>query len=109
MDFNPEQLNAALFGALCVILAMFGGLVAFIRKLNESTTPLPMRVIFMKLIGELTVSAFAGLMVYLLCRYWGFPELLTGFAAGIAGHLGGKAIDTFVLIWRSIISGGKPS
>ena len=108
MDFNPEQLSAALFGALCVTIAMFGGLVSFIRKLNESTTPLSLRVIFMKLLGELTVSAFAGLMVYLLCRYWGFPDLLTGFAAGIAGHLGGKAIDTFTLIWKAIITGGKP-
>lgn len=108
MDLNPEQLNAALFGALCIILAMFGGLVAFIRKLNESTSPLPLKVIFMRLIGELIISAFAGLMVYLLCQYLSFNVFLTAMMVGIAGNLGGRAIDTIVVIWRSIITGGKP-
>lgn len=109
MEFGKEAINAVLTATLFVLLAMFGGLVAFIRKLNQSTAPLPLKVVFMRLTGELIISAFAGLMVYLLCRYWGFNELLTGVMVGIAGHLGGKAIDTVILIWRSIITGGKPS
>ena len=35
------------------------------------------------------------------------PLVLIGVLAGMAGHLGGKAIDTFVLIWKAVVSGGK--
>lgn len=88
-------------------LSMFGGLVAFIRRLNQSPEPQPLRLIFWRLTGELIVSAFAGIITVLLCIYWNMPLVLIGVLAGIAGHLGGKAIDTFVLIWKSVISGGK--
>lgn len=109
MDLDADTLRAVFTTLLFIVLAMFGGLVAFIRKLNQSTKPLPLKVIFMRLLGELTISAFAGLMVYLLCQYWGLNQLLTGVMVGIAGHLGGKAIDTVILIWRAIMTGGKMS
>lgn len=90
-----------------IALSMLGGLVAFIRKLNQSTEPKPLKVIFMRLFGELIISAFAGIITVLLCIYWDLPLVLIGVLSGIAGHLGGKAIDTFVQIWKAIISGGK--
>ncbi|WP_333662837.1 phage holin family protein [Acinetobacter sp.] len=90
-----------------IALSMFGGLVAFIRRLNQAKEPQPLSVVFWRLTGELIVSAFAGIITVLLCIYWEMPLVLIGVLAGIAGHLGGKAIDTFVLIWKSVISGGK--
>lgn len=92
-----------------IVLSMFGGLVAFIRRLNQSKEPQPLSVVFWRLAGELIISAFAGIITVLLCIYWEMPLVLIGVLAGIAGHLGGKAIDTFVLIWKSVISGGKIS
>ncbi|MFP6820772.1 phage holin family protein [Acinetobacter sp.] len=90
-----------------IALAMFGGLVAFIRRLNQSKKPKPLKEIFMRLFGELIISAFAGIITVLLCIYWDMPLVLIGVLAGMAGHLGGKAIDTFVLIWKAVVSGGK--
>ena len=90
-----------------VALSMFGGLVAFIRKLNQSPEPQPLITIFWRLTGELIISAFAGIITVLLCIYWEMPLVLIGVLAGVAGHLGGKAIDTFILIWKAVISGGK--
>ncbi len=90
-----------------IALAMLGGLVAFIRRLNQSKEPKPLKEIFMRLFGELIISAFAGIITVLLCIYWDMPLVLIGVLAGMAGHLGGKAIDTFVLIWKAVVSGGK--
>lgn len=90
-----------------IALAMLGGLVAFIRRLNQSKESKPLKEIFMRLFGELIISAFAGIITVLLCIYWDMPLVLIGVLAGMAGHLGGKAIDTFVLIWKTVVSGGK--
>ncbi len=102
-----EILAGLLIYGWIIVLSMFGGLVAFIRRLNQQQEPQPLNVIFWRLAGELIVSAFAGIITVLLCIYWNMPLVLIGVLAGVAGHLGGKAIDTFVLIWKSVISGGK--
>lgn len=108
---DKETLKEILTGLITygwmIALAMLGGLVAFIRRLNQSKEPKPLKEIFMRLFGELIISAFAGIITVLLCIYWNMPLVLIGVLAGIAGHLGGKAIDTFVLIWKAIVSGGK--
>jgi len=108
---DKESLKEIITGLITygwiIALSMLGGLVAFIRRLNQSKEPKPLNEIFMRLFGELIISAFAGIITVLLCIYWNMPLVLIGVLAGIAGHLGGKAIDTFVLIWKSIISGGK--
>ena len=102
-----EAISAIITYGWIVAIAMLGGLVKFIRKLNESKEPKPLQCIFLRFAGEMVISAFAGIITVLICLYWGFPIVLIGALAGISGHLGGKAIDTFELIWKSIISGGK--
>jgi hypothetical protein len=44
------------------------------------------------LVGELATSALAGLLAFWLCEWAGFAPLLTASLAGIAGHMGAKAI-----------------
>lgn len=39
-----------------IALAMLGGLVAFIRRLNQSKEPKPLKEIFMRLFGELIID-----------------------------------------------------
>lgn len=75
------------------LLAMSGGLVAFIRRLNKQDKPQPLWLIFIKLIGELIISAFAGVITFYLCEHLGVSPLLTAVFVGISGHMGGNLID----------------
>lgn len=106
-DSLKEIITGLITYGWMIALAMMGGLVSFIRRLNESKEPKPLSQIFFRLMGEMIISSFAGIITVLLCIYWDMPLVLIGVLAGVAGHLGGKAIDTFVLIWRTIMSGGK--
>lgn len=102
-----EIIAAILAYGWMIALAMLGGLVKFIRQLNESREPKPLKVIFVRFTGEMIISAFAGIITVLICVYWKLDLPIMAALAGVAGHLGGKAIDTFIVIWKSIISGGK--
>ena len=75
------------------LLAMAGGLVAFIRRLNKKCTPEPLGLILIKLIGELVISGFAGLVTFYLCEFLEVQPLLTAVLVAISGHMGGNAID----------------
>ncbi|WP_131669259.1 phage holin family protein [Psychrobacter pygoscelis] len=81
------------------LLALSGGLVAFIRRLNKSRKPLPLAELFVKLSGELIISGFAGVLTFYLCEYWDFSQLLTAVFVAISGHLGGGAIDRIAKLW----------
>ncbi|WP_201595310.1 phage holin family protein [Psychrobacter vallis] len=85
------------------LLAVTGGLVAFIRQLNRSRKPLPLTEVFVRLIGELIISGFAGVLTFYLCEYWGFNQLLTAVLVAISGHLGGGAIDRIAKVWGALI------
>jgi len=45
------------------------------------------------LVGELCVSAFAGLTAFWLCEWWGLPPLLTAAIIGMAGHAGARGLN----------------
>nr|WP_315041291.1 phage holin family protein [uncultured Moraxella sp.] len=76
-----------------IFLALVGGLVDFIRRLNESSTPKPLGKIFLKLAGTLTISGFAGLVTFLLCQDMQISPSMTAVLVAISGNLGGNAID----------------
>jgi hypothetical protein len=44
------------------------------------------------LVGELAVSAFAGLLTFWACESAGLSPLITAAGAGLAGHAGGSGI-----------------
>ena len=85
------------------LLAVTGGLVAFIRRLNLSRKPLPLTEVFVRLLGELIISGFAGVLTFYLCEYWEFDQLLTAVLVAISGHLGGGAIDKIAKVWGALI------
>ena len=85
------------------LLSIAGGLVAFIMRLNEARKPKPLWQIFIKLIGELVISGFAGVLTFYICEYWEFEQLLTAVFVAISGHLGGNAINRIIKIWNVII------
>lgn len=45
------------------------------------------------LVGEMTISALAGLGTFFACDYAGVPIGITAAASGMAGYMGGRAID----------------
>lgn len=75
-----------------IILSLAGGLGKFIMRLNQATTPEPLKLIFLRLLGELFLSGFAGLLTFLLCKEFGLSPNMTAVAVAISGHLGGNMI-----------------
>lgn len=85
------------------LLSLAGGLAAFIMRLNEARKPQPLGKIFIKLLGDLIISGFAGVITFYLCEYWEFEQLLTAVFVAISGHMGGNAINKIIKIWNAII------
>lgn len=75
------------------LLAMVGGLVAFIRRLNNNQKPERLSILFTKLAGELIISGFAGVVTFYFCEFLEVESLLTAVLVAISGHMGGNAID----------------
>lgn len=73
-------------------LALFGGLVSFYAKVRKGEAQ---ALNIMQLVGELTTSAFAGLLCFWLCELAGAPALLAACLVGVAGHMGGRAVAAF--------------
>lgn len=55
------------------------------------------------LIGELCVSAFAGLTAFWLCEWWGMPPLLTAAIVGMAGHAGARGLNALEAIGQRVV------
>jgi hypothetical protein len=71
-------------------IALLGGFASWYRKVNRGEIP-PWSI--HHLVGELATSALAGLLCFWLCAWAGFSPLLTAALAGIAGHMGARAIE----------------
>lgn len=91
-----------------VFLGIWGGTVNYIGKLKGSQQPFS----FVELVGEWTISGFSGLITAYVCESMGLDFAITAVAAGISGHMGGRAIyiaekwmqDKFY--WRSKFGSG---
>ncbi|OOR90229.1 hypothetical protein B0181_04985 [Moraxella caviae] len=77
-----------------LFLAVLGGFVGFIRRLNESKEKQPLGFIFVRLLSEIVISVFAGIVTFLICKAWSIEPLYTAVAVAISGHAGGRAIDS---------------
>jgi len=77
------------FGYLwLVVLAVWGGTANYISRLKKSKAAFSV----IELVGEWTISGFAGVVTALCCYSMGWDWYLTAAATGIAGHMGGRAI-----------------
>lgn len=74
---------------LVLAVALLGGLASWIAKVRAGTVQ---AWHLMSLVGELCVSALAGLLCFWLCEWQGFSPLLTASLVGIAGHMGTRAL-----------------
>lgn len=85
-----------------VVLAMWGGTVNYIRRVKKDK----LQFSIFELVGEWSISAFAGVVTALVCQEMNISVLMTYALVAISGHLGGKTIDTFETMFKSKI--GKP-
>lgn len=70
-------------------LSGLGGFVAFLRKVKEGNAR---AWNFAEFFGEITTSAFAGILTFFLCETSHIAPLMTAALVGISGHMGSRAL-----------------
>ena len=90
-DKGPLDYSLKQYG-LILGIALLGGAVSWWAKVRSGELPIWS---INHLVGELVTSAFAGLLCFWICESAGLAPLLTAALAGIAGHMGARAITAF--------------
>jgi hypothetical protein len=88
-------------------LAAWGGITSYVSKVRSGQIE---KFSIMELVGEMSISAFAGVMTFWLCELSGFPSLLTAALVGMAGHMGGRGIaliENTIKVRAGIRTGGS--
>lgn len=88
MDRDPFDLPVKQ-QVIMLAFALLGGLVSWYAKVRAGSLP---AASVMHLVGELTTSAFSGLVAYAVCIWLGTHPALTAAITGISGHAGTRAI-----------------
>lgn len=70
-------------------LSVWGGLVNYISKIKSGEIA---RFNITELVGDVCISAFAGVLTFWMCEISGFDELWTAVLVGIGGHMGARLI-----------------
>lgn len=71
-------------------ISLLGGFVNWYRRVRKGETEM---LSFPALVGELAISAFAGLITFWGCAALDVSPLWTAAGAGIAGHAGGAGVE----------------
>jgi hypothetical protein len=74
--------------AVILGVALLGGAAGWARRVKKGKAEASIAA----LVGELMISAFAGLIAFWVCESFELSPLLTAAAAGMAGHAGGTGI-----------------
>lgn len=77
------------------LLASWGGVVSFISKVRSGATR-PINLT--ELVGEISTSAFSGLLTFWGCEAGGIDPLWTAVLVGVSGHMGARALFQMELI-----------
>jgi len=72
-----------------IIIAIWGGTASYLARLKKKEGEFSM----VELIGEWTISGFAGIITAYFCQEFALSFFMTAAMAGIAGHMGGRAIS----------------
>ena len=97
MAYAQEQLKSPLsyslreYGVILGI-ALLGGFASWYSRVRRGEADM---LNISSLIGELAISAFAGLIAFWICESLELSPLITAAVAGMAGHAGGNGIWAF--------------
>lgn len=83
-----------------LVLAIWGGTVNYIRRVKRNEAKFSVY----ELVGEWAISAFAGIITALICQEMEIRPLMTYALVAVAGHLGGRSIDTFETLFTKKFS-----
>ena len=105
---SPFDVSQLAVYSWVVVIAMFGGAANFIRKVKAGQARAFNVVEF---IGELVISAFAGMLTYWFCEWASVNPWLTAAFVGVSGHMGSRAIfmgeQTFERFWKRLTGNGN--
>jgi len=87
-------------------LSILGGAASFFGKVKSGVARWFNIAEFM---GELFISAFAGVVTFYLCEWSGFSPLLTAVLVAVAGHMGTRAIFVLERFFEQRILGQTPA
>lgn len=83
--------------------SIWGGIVNYIRRIKLGKAQ-PFSLI--ELVGEISISAFSGMIVFYLCEASNLNQLLTAAIVGMADHMGSRTIFLIeVFIQERILPG----
>ena len=76
--------------AVILGMSLLGGFAGWYAKVRKGEIP---GASLFALIGEMATSALAGLGAFFVCDHFDFALGVTAAAAGLAGYMGGRAIE----------------
>ena len=85
---SPETYSLITYAWVCA-LALWGGIVNYRTRVKQGYIE---KFSLMELAGEMSTSAFAGVMAFYICEAGSFPQVATAAIVGVSGHMGGRAI-----------------
>lgn len=80
-----------------IFLAVWGGTVSYLTRMKEKDV----KFSIVEFLVHLLTSGFAGMMTVHIASNLNFSWQLTAFLAGVAGHMGGKAITLMEQVYKS--------
>ena len=86
---SPLNYSLKVYVAILAV-ALFGGLASWYGKVRRGEM---LMWNISALVGELCISAFAGLMAFFLCEYMSLNTWLSAAVVGMSGHAGTKGIN----------------
>lgn len=96
---TPSSYSLQEYGTVLGI-ALLGGLASWYMKVRKGELLIWN---LSALIGELCVSAFAGLMAFYLCEYFSLSPLLTPAVVGMSGHAGTKGLTWLEAVGQRVM------
>jgi len=91
-DFLTKLFEAGFGYIWLMMIAIWGGTVNYLSRIKQGKVG---AFSFIELVGEWTISGFAGLLSAFICIESSLSWEMTAFFTGVSGHLGGRAIALF--------------
>lgn len=91
LDKDPATYELATW-LWVIILSAWGGIASYIRKVRCGIIA---RFSLVEIIGDIVISAFVGVVTFLLCDSAGIPQGLSAAIIGVSAHMGSRAIFAF--------------
>jgi len=85
---DPTSYSLITYGWV-TLLAAWGGVVSFLSKVKAGAAR-PFNLV--EFVGEVSTSAFSGLLTFWGCEAADFKPLWTAVLVGISGHMGTRAL-----------------